>query len=184
MESRRWSSAARLRAARLDLAHVADVEDPDVAADGQVLLADALVLDRHLPAGERHQPRPGRDVTLVQRGALQGLGGGGHRPAEASNGAGEPGGEQAGLVDRDAPDRQLGAADALLHHELGADGDRVLVGIAAEGGPAGVEQVLVGEQVRGGHLGRVGVGEHAAERRVQLVLQRPVTGGRAAATSR
>ena len=56
----------RIRAAGLDLAHVGDVEHPRGLPDGQMLLADARVLDRHLPAGERHQPGPGRDVAGVQ----------------------------------------------------------------------------------------------------------------------
>jgi hypothetical protein len=53
----------------LDLPHVADVEDPDALAHCHVLLADAGVLDRHLPARERHQLRAGGDVAVVQRRA-------------------------------------------------------------------------------------------------------------------
>jgi hypothetical protein len=63
----------RLRAARLDLAHVGDVEDARGPPDGQVLLADPRVLDGHLPAGERDELGPGREVASVQRGALEGL---------------------------------------------------------------------------------------------------------------
>ena len=61
----------RIGAGGLDLAHVADVEDPRVAADVEVLLLDRCVLHRHLPAGEGHQLRPGRDMPVVQRGALE-----------------------------------------------------------------------------------------------------------------
>ena len=68
-----------LRPARLDLAHVRDVEHADTRPDSHVLLPDALVLDGHLPAGERHQPGSRRQVPFVQRAATQrGLGGGGH----------------------------------------------------------------------------------------------------------
>ena len=63
---------------RLDLAHVRDVEDPRCLADRHVLLAHALVLDRHLPADERHQPRAGRPMAVVKRGSAEGFGGGGH----------------------------------------------------------------------------------------------------------
>ncbi len=71
----------RLRTARLDLSHVRDVEYAGTAADCEMLLPDSLVLDRHLPAGERDQLRTGSDMPLVQRGAPEGaLGGEGHRP--------------------------------------------------------------------------------------------------------
>ena len=56
----------------VQLSHVRDVERAGVGADGEVLGDDALVLDRHLPAGERHHPRAGRDVALVQRRPAQG----------------------------------------------------------------------------------------------------------------
>ena len=65
-----------VRPARLDLAHVGDVEDAGVGAHRHVLLADPLVLHRHLPAGERHDARPGRLVAVVQRRAAEGVGGG------------------------------------------------------------------------------------------------------------
>ena len=61
-------------AARLDLAHVGDVEDARAAAHGLVLGADPLVLHGHLPARERHEPRAGRDVAVVQGRALKGVG--------------------------------------------------------------------------------------------------------------
>ena len=65
------------RAAGLDLAHVRDVEEPGALADGDVLLADALVLHRHLPAGERHELRSRRRVTGVKRRGSKGVSGGG-----------------------------------------------------------------------------------------------------------
>ena len=46
-----------------------------------MLLADALVLDRHLPAGERDEPRAGLLVALEQRRAAEGVGGGRQPPA-------------------------------------------------------------------------------------------------------
>ena len=49
----------------VELAHVRDVEDAAVGAHGAVLRDHTLVLDGHLPAGERHQPRAERDVALV-----------------------------------------------------------------------------------------------------------------------
>ena len=63
----------RARALDLELAHVADVEDAAIGAHRAMLRDDALVLDRHLPAGERDHPRAERDVPVVQRGALQRL---------------------------------------------------------------------------------------------------------------
>ena len=55
----------------LDLAHVRDVEDPRVLAHREMLLADARVLDRHLPAGERDELGAGGDVPVVQGGSLE-----------------------------------------------------------------------------------------------------------------
>jgi hypothetical protein len=63
----------------LDLAHVADVEHADLRPDGDVLLADPGVLHGHLPPGERHEPRPGGGMTIVQRSPLQRLGARAHR---------------------------------------------------------------------------------------------------------
>ena len=59
----------RLRAGGLDLAHVRDVEHAGARPDREVLVADAGVLDRHLPAGERDQLRAGGGVAVVERGA-------------------------------------------------------------------------------------------------------------------
>ena len=42
---------------------------PAERAHGVVLLDDARVLDRHLPAGERHHARAESQVLLVQRRA-------------------------------------------------------------------------------------------------------------------
>ena len=56
----------------MQLAHVRDVERPGAGPDRKVLGDHALVLDGHLPAGERHQPRTGRDVTLEERRPAQG----------------------------------------------------------------------------------------------------------------
>ena len=61
--------ACGLRPGNFDLAHVRDVEDPGVPADGEVLGPDAPVLDGHLPAGERDELRAGGDVAVVQRAA-------------------------------------------------------------------------------------------------------------------
>ena len=54
---------------------------PALRAHRDVLLADALVLDRHLPAGERDEPRARRDVAVVQRRAAEGVCGGRQPPA-------------------------------------------------------------------------------------------------------
>ena len=61
-----------------DLAHVGDVEHTRAGAHGHVLLAHSLVLHRHLPAGERHQPGAGRLVAVEQGGAAERIGGGRH----------------------------------------------------------------------------------------------------------
>ena len=52
----------------LDLAHVADVEQPGPRAHRHVLGGDARVLDRHVPAGERHHAGVGSAMARVQRG--------------------------------------------------------------------------------------------------------------------
>ena len=80
--SRRWRGSAGgtlgVGAARLDLAHVRDVEHPDLRAHGHVLLADALVLHRHLPPGEGDEPGSQRRVACVQGRLAEGVGGGPH----------------------------------------------------------------------------------------------------------
>ena len=69
LESTRCRKASAPGPLDLDLAHVGDVEHPGVRAHRRVLLADPLVRDRHLPAGERHQLRAELDVLLVERSA-------------------------------------------------------------------------------------------------------------------
>ncbi len=61
----------RGRAVHVDLAHVRDVEHSRVCAHRAMLLDDALVLDRHLEACERHHACAEGDVTGVQRRALE-----------------------------------------------------------------------------------------------------------------
>jgi hypothetical protein len=61
----------RLRPLDFELAHVADVEEADCAADGAVLLDDTRVLHGHFPAAERHHAGAGLDVRVVERSALQ-----------------------------------------------------------------------------------------------------------------
>ena len=46
--------------------HVGDVEDADPLADGPVLLDDAGVLERHLPAGEGGETRTKRSVLRIE----------------------------------------------------------------------------------------------------------------------
>ena len=55
--SARCSAVERAGPVHLELAHVRDVEEPDALAHGAVLLEDARVLDRHLPAAEVDQLR-------------------------------------------------------------------------------------------------------------------------------
>src|SRR5207302_5408866 len=56
-----------LRALDLDLSHVRDVEYAGVGAHCTMLLDHALVLDGHLPAGERNHARAEGDVAVVER---------------------------------------------------------------------------------------------------------------------
>ena len=63
-ESALCRSVARGRAFDLDLAHVRDVEDTGARAHRPVLGDHALVLNGHLPAGERHQASTERDVAF------------------------------------------------------------------------------------------------------------------------
>ena len=69
LESRRWKQLRRPRPLGLDLAHVGDVEDTAFAADPEVLVADPVVLNGHLPSRRRDQLRPGHDMCFIQ-GAL------------------------------------------------------------------------------------------------------------------
>jgi hypothetical protein len=74
VRERALEQIARARPLHLELAHVRDVEDARVGPHGAVLRDDALVLDGHLPAGERHHPRPELDVPIVKRRVLERLG--------------------------------------------------------------------------------------------------------------
>ena len=67
VREQRLEQLVRRRAFDVELAHVRDVEDAAVLAHGAVLRDHALVLHRHLPAGERHHARAGREVALVER---------------------------------------------------------------------------------------------------------------------
>ena len=58
-------------AAQPELAHVADVEEAGGRAHRLVLVDDARVLDRHLPAREGDDARPQGDVLLVEGRASQ-----------------------------------------------------------------------------------------------------------------
>ena len=59
----------------LELAHVADIEQPCPGPHGQMLVDDARVLDRHVPACKWHHPGVGRAVAGVERGLAE-FGGG------------------------------------------------------------------------------------------------------------
>ena len=61
----------RVLAGHFDLAHVADVEQAGPGAHGQVLLRQAGILDRHVPAGKRHHAGAECAVTGVQRCLFQ-----------------------------------------------------------------------------------------------------------------
>jgi hypothetical protein len=54
-------------APQLELPHVRDVEDAGRRSHRLMLGDDALVLHRHLPAGEGNDPRTRRDMAVVQR---------------------------------------------------------------------------------------------------------------------
>ncbi len=71
-ESIDWRNAPAAGPFDVELPHVGDVERAGVAAHGEVLGDHALVLDRHLPAGERDHPRAGRDVALEERRPAKG----------------------------------------------------------------------------------------------------------------
>jgi hypothetical protein len=62
-------------ASNLDLPHVADVEHAGSRPDGQVLVGDAAVFDRHIPAAERNHPGTERTVAGMERSLLEGAGG-------------------------------------------------------------------------------------------------------------
>lgn len=54
-----------------ELAHVGDVEDPAVVADGVVFLEDRLVLDGHVPAGEGDEAGAEGEVGAFQRAVFE-----------------------------------------------------------------------------------------------------------------
>ena len=60
----------RLRPADFDLAHMADVEQPDRCAHGLVFVHDSRILDRHIPPAEIDHPglQPAMD-GIKRRGA-------------------------------------------------------------------------------------------------------------------
>ena len=59
------------RAADFELAHVTDVEEPDIRANAAVLLDDAGVLHGHVPAAEGNHLGAGGDVDVAQGRALE-----------------------------------------------------------------------------------------------------------------
>ena len=62
----------RVLAGDFNLAHVADVEQAGAGPDRHVLVGDARVLDRHVPAAERHHLRARGAMPGVERRFLQG----------------------------------------------------------------------------------------------------------------
>jgi hypothetical protein len=64
--------AESIAAGHLDLAHVADVKESDARANGQVLVRDAGVLDRHIRAAKRHHPGAEGNVARVERRLTEG----------------------------------------------------------------------------------------------------------------
>jgi hypothetical protein len=114
-----------------ELAHVADVEEPRRAPHGEVLVDDPGVLDRHLPAGEGHQPAAERAVVVVEGRAAEGGFGVGHgAPLPRPSGCVTPSGAAAAFGPERvrAPDAP-GACGARFH------GAARLVGLAWGAGP-------------------------------------------------
>jgi hypothetical protein len=62
--------------ARLDLTHVGHVEHTGAGSHRHMLLADALVLHRHLPTRERNEARVCRLMAVEERGSAERLDGG------------------------------------------------------------------------------------------------------------
>ena len=58
-------------AGNLNLAHVADIEQPGARPHRHVLVDDAGVFDWHVPAAKFDHPGTGRAMTRVERGFLQ-----------------------------------------------------------------------------------------------------------------
>ena len=84
----RWRNASAPGAGRLDLAHVRDVEDARAPRTATCSSRMPGVLDRHLPAGERHEPGARGHVAVVQRGALERLGPAAIAAPDPSSGSG------------------------------------------------------------------------------------------------
>ena len=61
----------RVAALDLDLAHVADVEQAGGVAHRVVLIHDAAILNRHLPAAELDHPRAQGDMAIVERRSFE-----------------------------------------------------------------------------------------------------------------
>ena len=77
---------SRPRTARLDLAHVRDVEQAGLRPDRTCSWRTPST-GSHLPAGERHQACACPHVCVVQRGRLRSAGRGGHHAAPYKDGA-------------------------------------------------------------------------------------------------
>ena len=54
-----------------DLAHVGDIEHAHLLADGEVLLGNAVVLDRHHETGEGAHLGAQRDMPVIEAGLLE-----------------------------------------------------------------------------------------------------------------
>jgi hypothetical protein len=66
-------------AAELNFAHVADVEEADTGADGDVFGDEAGVFDGHVPAAEVNHPGFVMAMAGIEGGGLEGGGGGGQK---------------------------------------------------------------------------------------------------------
>ncbi len=71
-DQRGGEAGAGAGAADPHLAHVRQIEQSGTFADGPVLVEDALVLDRHLPAGKVDQPAAKRTMALDEGGLQHG----------------------------------------------------------------------------------------------------------------
>ena len=67
----RCSAASASVPGDFDLAHVADIEHAGARSDRQVLVGDAGVLDRHVPARKWHHPSAQGDMTGMKWCALE-----------------------------------------------------------------------------------------------------------------
>ena len=64
--SMRVKPAARAASFDDQLAHVRNIENPDIVSHGMMFLDDARVLDGHEPSGERHNFRAKPHVFIVK----------------------------------------------------------------------------------------------------------------------